>query len=194
MTANRQAVDPDMLDAARLLGSDARAWVRVALPTAAPAGGLNRLEGGRWQHWTEADGLPHPNVTSILQARDGRVWVGLGLFQQGGCAVFRRGDDGRWVLERCLPRSELAGPKVRSLCQDRRGRYWLGYESDGLTIRDESRTLRTVTPADGLPSWEATVICEAGDGAIWLATLSGVVRISPAAVDALLGDAATGKD
>jgi len=63
-----------------------------------------------------------------------------------------------------------------------------------LTIRDESRTLRTVTPADGLPSWEATVICEAGDGAIWLATLSGVVRISPAAVDALLGDAATGKD
>jgi len=120
-----------MLDAARLLGSDARAWVRVALPTAAPAGGLNRLEGGRWQHWTEADGLPHPNVTSILQARDGRVWVGLGLFQQGGCAVFRRGDDGRWALERCLPRSELAGPKVRSLCQDRRGRHWLGYESDG---------------------------------------------------------------
>ena len=36
----------------------------------APAGGLNRLKDGHWQHWTPRDGLPHqPGGMRTVQAR-----------------------------------------------------------------------------------------------------------------------------
>jgi len=153
---------------------------------AAPDGGLSRWKDGRWSHWTLKEGLPHPNVTSLMLARDGRIWAGCGFFDEGGAAIFS-GESGTWRLVETIPTKELAGPKVRSLLEDRDGRIWLGAEKDGLTIRQGRRTLRILTPADGLPSWEVTAIAQTGDGAIWLATLSGAVRISAEAVNALLG-------
>jgi len=151
---------------------------------AAPAGGVSRLKGEHWTHWTPRQGLPHPDVTSLMLAKDGRVWAGCGLYSEGGAAVFS-GASGQWKLERTLPIEELAGPKVRSIHEDRKGRIWLGSEYDGLTIRHKNRTLRIVTPDDGLPAWEVMAVTEADDGTMWLGTLGGVVRMAPDAVDSL---------
>jgi len=125
----------------------------------APYGGPGRLKDGRWTYWAVEDGLPHPNITSLVLARDGRVWAGCGLYDRGGAAVFGA-SSGAWRLESVLPVPALAGPKVRSLYQDRSGRTWLGSEKDGLAIRQEDRTLRILRPADGLPEWEVMAIAQ----------------------------------
>jgi ligand-binding sensor domain-containing protein len=145
---------------------------------AAPAGGLNRLSKGKWEHWTTKAGLPHPNVTSLMVANDGRVWAGCGLFDKGGAAVFKS-VSGKWQLEYTIPSEELAGPKVRSLHQDRQGRVWLGSENNGLAVRFRDETICMLTPKDGLPDWEVMMITEMEDGTMWLGTQGGVVRIAP---------------
>ena len=152
---------------------------------AAPAGGIGRLADGRWRHWLAEDGLPHPNITSFFISRAGKLWAGCGYFQEGGAAVFAPQADGNWVLERTLPVAELAGPKVRSLYQDRAGRMWLGHEYDGITVRSQGRTVRFITMTDGLPAREVMTMRQAPDGALWLGTLGGAVRLSPQAIEAL---------
>ena len=151
---------------------------------AAPEGGLSRLSEGRWTQWIVADGLPHANVTSLLVTRGGVVWVGCGIYDEGGAATLDNHSDG-WRLARTVPAEELAGPKVRSLCEDRDGRIWVGSEYDGLAVRRSGATLRILTPDDGLPAWEVMSVTEADDGAIWLGTGDGVVRLSPEALAAL---------
>ena len=69
--------------------------------------------------------------------------------------------------------AELAGPKVRSLYQDRAGRMWLGHEYDGITVRFQGRTVRFITMTDGLPAREVMTMRQAPDGALWLGTLGG---------------------
>ncbi|MFQ5412244.1 MAG: two-component regulator propeller domain-containing protein [Phycisphaerae bacterium] len=151
---------------------------------AAPAGGLSHLQGRRWQHWALQDGLPHSNITSLLAASDDSVWVGCGLFNKGGIAIFRRTTD-TWRLVRRLSVADLAGPKVRSLYEDSRGWIWIGSEYHGLAIRGRDRRVVILTTDDGLPGMEIMDIVEAGDGVMWLGTSGGVVRIAPQALEKL---------
>jgi ligand-binding sensor domain-containing protein len=155
----------------------------------APEGGLSRRDAsGEWRYWTPADGLPHPNVTSIVQTRDGRVWVGCGLYDRGGLAVFDRapGTSGWQLTSTLRAPGDLPGPKVRSLFEDSGGRLWIGTEYDGLTVRAEGRELLRLGTTDGLPSGEVIVFRQGPDGSMWLATLVGVVRIAPDAVEAIV--------
>lgn len=151
---------------------------------AAPEGGLSRLKGNQWQHWTTKEGLPHPNVTSLMLDKEGRVWAGFGLLNKGGGAIFSS-SSGVWAIIETLSTPDLAGPKLRSIAQDSKGRVWLGSEYDGIAIRQNGEVLRLLTVDDGLPAQEAMVIVEANDGSIWLGTLEGVVHISADAVEAL---------
>ncbi|MCK5069953.1 MAG: hypothetical protein KAR01_05410 [Desulfocapsa sp.] len=153
---------------------------------AAPKGGLSLLNnGGQWQHWTVVEGLPHPNVTSLMIGRSGRMWVGCGLKDIGGAAILKYEADS-WVLEKTLPTDELTSPKVRYVFEDNKGRYWLGAEKNGFTIRSNSATLSIVRPEDGLPAGEIMYIIQSSDGAMWLGTSNGPIRISPEAVEKLM--------
>ncbi|MFQ5412495.1 MAG: two-component regulator propeller domain-containing protein, partial [Phycisphaerae bacterium] len=154
---------------------------------ASPAGGLSHFQDGHWQHWTLKDGLPHSNITSLLAAGDEAVWVGCGLFNQGGIAIFRRATDA-WHLVRHLSGGDLAGPKVRSLYEDSRGWIWIGSECHGLAIRRRDRRDIILTTDDGLPGMEIMDIVEADDGAMWLGTNGGVVRIARRAVEKLFAN------
>jgi ligand-binding sensor domain-containing protein len=147
-------------------------------------GGLSRLREKQSWLWTMKEGLPHPNITSLLLDRDGRVWAGCGFLDRGGAVVFGR-SSGNWRLEQTIPAAELAGAKVRSLFQDSRGRVWLGSEQDGIAVRLGNRTVRVLTTADGLASQEVLVIAEARDRSIWLGTSDGVTRIGPDGLSAL---------
>jgi hypothetical protein len=164
--------------------TEGRIWLGT---TAWPEAGVVRLDDGAPAVWSTTEGLPHANVTSLLQADDGRIWVGCGYFEKGGAAVLAR-DGLEWKIAHAVPTDELAGPNVRSLFQDRRGRIWLGHEFDGVTVRLAGRTIRRLTPDDGLPAWEVMVMTQEADGTVWLGTLGGAVRLQPAAADALFND------
>lgn len=140
---------------------------------AAPEGGLSRLKDGSWQHWTTEDNLPHPNITSLMLDKKGRIWVGCGLLNRGGAAVFSHTENS-WGLERTIPVEQLAGPKVRSLYQDSRDLIWMGSEYDGMTVMQGDNPLRILTVDDGLAGQEVMSIAEAEDGSMWFGTINGL--------------------
>ena len=147
--------------------------------------GVFRLHDGTWTDWTVADGLPHPQVTALLVTAEGSVWCGSGFYNKGGAALFRADPSGQWRLSETLGVSNLAGPKVRSLFEDADGRLWLGHEYDGITIRQGNATVRFLTEADGLPDSEVTLFRQATGGGLWIGTMKGLLRLSPAAVETL---------
>ena len=151
----------------------------------APAGGVSYWDGTGWRHWTMADGLPHADITSLLETADGSVWAGCGFKTAGGAARFARGETG-WELVETLGEDELAGPKVRSIFEDSRGWVWFGSEEDGLVIRHDGETRALLTQREGLPHLEIMSYLEAADGAVWIGTLNGLARIERPVVDTLL--------
>ncbi|NEV61162.1 ligand-binding sensor domain-containing protein [Thiorhodococcus minor] len=171
---------PDTLVTALLFDLEGGLWIGTAQQ------GVLRLKDGHFRSWSVADGLQHPQVTCFFLERDGSVWSGQGFYNKGGAVRFVR-DAARWRIGDSLPLEQLAGPKVRSLYRGRKGRLWVGHEYDGLTLRDQGRTVRTLTVDDGLPDAEVTVIEEDRAGNLWLGTLRGALRLTPGAVERLLG-------
>ncbi len=152
-----------------------------------PRGGVYRSDVSGISYWGREVGLPHPQVTSLLQDQMGRVWAGTGFYNLGGVAVFTQSEQ-KWVLAKTLDTDDLAGPKVRSMAQDKHGHYWIGSENSGLAIRTESALLRVLDQTTGLPEREVTVIQQTEDGAVWLATLNGVARIDPQVITTLTAE------
>lgn len=171
-----------------LFAADGATWVGTY---AAPRGGVARLDGESREVWTPDEVLPHANVTCLAQTRDGRVWAGCGYLDRGGAVAFAA-RAGRWQPVETVPRAELVGPKVRSIHEDPEGLMWLGSEANGLTIRRGGRTLRLLSPESGFPAAEVMCMAEATDGAIWLGTLRGVLRIDAQARRRLVSPRADG--
>lgn len=149
--------------------------------------GLMRMQGDDWAAWTAATGLPHPQVTSLMQDRNGAVWAGTGFYSKGGAVRFEPGPDG-WRIGEVLTGAELAGAKVRTVFEDGAGRMWFGHEYDGLTIRRNGRTVATLGSQDGLPDPEVTVIRDDGAGGLWIGTLKGAVHLPEAAMRKLFSE------
>ena len=94
--------------------------VLAAGGTVSPAGesplSLRDLAGRRWG---KEEGLPHNDVTAVLQTRDGYLWVGTpgGLARFDGVKFDLLGlPDGRSNEVLC----------VTALCEDTTGRLWIG--------------------------------------------------------------------
>lgn len=147
-----------------------------------PTGGVSRVVDGRVDVMRVASGLPHPYVQAFVEPEPGEFWVATGQFEKGGAA--RVSPTGPLRPSLVLHKSDgLAGAKVRSLGVDAQGDVWFGSESDGLAIRSRLGTETVViTTAQGLPHNEITAIERDSDGAMWLATLAGVVRIDARSV------------
>lgn len=143
----------------------------------APRGGVSVLLANReWQHFTTKNGLLHGNITAILKRRDDTVVVGAGLYRYGGATVFSQAG-GKWQPLNSLTKADgLAGEKVRSLYEDKKGRLWIGSEYDGLVIID-GQTITKLTSETGLVHNEVKVITQDQAGNYWIGTLSGLTRI-----------------
>jgi ligand-binding sensor domain-containing protein len=114
------------------------------------------------------DGLPHTIVQSILQTRDGYLWVGT----REGLARF----DGHSFL--CLAAREfgtgLVQPSVVCLCETRDGSLWIGTENGGLFRLYQGRLVRFGV-AEGLRGSIISGLQETPDGTLWVAA-SGLAR------------------
>jgi signal transduction histidine kinase/ligand-binding sensor domain-containing protein/AraC-like DNA-binding protein len=72
------------------------------------------------------------------------------------------------------------GSPVRSLLEDRRGRFWVGTQEGGLLLFDRRTGHFTrFTTADGLPSNTILRILEDGHGNLWLSTYNGIAEFQP---------------
>ena len=121
----------------------------------------------RLDSWQSEKGLPQDTVQSLLQTRDGYLWVGT----QEGLARF---DGVRFQVwdERTTP--ELRSSSVTSLLEDSRGRLWIGMS--GGIARLEGGVFRNLEAglSQGVTAWS---FCETPDGDVWAATSgAGLLR------------------
>jgi len=118
--------------------------------------------------WGKAEGLPDDSVTTVLQSRDGYLWVGTlrGLARFDGVNFEQMGPQGG---------TTGVGLHVTALAEDSAGRLWIGTQGDGLfcyTNREVRRFL-------GGKLTDRIINCIAEDtaGNLWVGTPMGLDRI-----------------
>lgn len=121
----------------------------------------------RLDSWQSEKGLPQDTVQSVLQTRDGYLWVGT----QEGLARF---DGVRFRVwdERTTP--ELGSGSVTSLLEDSRGRLWIGLSGGVARLEGGIFTSLEAGLAQGVTAWS---MCETPEGDVWVATSgAGLLR------------------
>jgi signal transduction histidine kinase/ligand-binding sensor domain-containing protein len=117
------------------------------------------------QSWQTGNGLPQNSVHSILQTRDGYIW----LATEGGLVRF---DGLRFRVYDAQNTPALRSNTVRSLLEDREGALWIG-TADGLARYGGSR-FQSFTTSDGLPSNSVLSLYEDRSGTLHATTSDGV--------------------
>ncbi len=135
--------------------------------------GLFRFDGVAFEP-IQRDG-PKPgrlNVSQVLGARSGALWVGLG--RSGGVAVYR---DGRLIDARMPDPSR----EVTSLAEDREGGIWVarGGRKRATLARWHDGRWQAFGPEAGLPEQEIWQVFFDRDGVQWLVLTSTVLRRAP---------------
>jgi signal transduction histidine kinase/ligand-binding sensor domain-containing protein len=120
--------------------------------------------------WTSDDGLPQNSVTSIIQTRDGYLW--LGTF--GGLVRF---DGVKFTVFNTGNAPGLKGNRIRWVYEDRAGGLWIALEYGGLAHYDRGR-FYTYTESEGLPDAWIELVQEDAQGRLLLSTLRGIFRFS----------------
>ncbi len=145
---------------------DAQTAARIA-PPASEAGGLLNPQFV-WETWGSGNGLQQNSVLSIVQSRDGYLWIGtqegLARFDGVKFTVYNN-NNSSWVDQDTW---------VRALLAARDGSIWVGTTS-GLN-RFSNGQFTPYTVKSGLPHSYIQALCEDAEGAIWIGTAQGVAR------------------
>ncbi|MEE8523743.1 MAG: two-component regulator propeller domain-containing protein [Thermoanaerobaculia bacterium] len=132
--------------------------------------GMQSVGVRRYRHRRfEAVGRPELafTVRTVLIDSAGEVWAGTGDF-----GAFRLHDE-EWTP---VDHPDLTGVSVRDIFQSRDGALWFATEGNGV-VRLEDGIFTTYTSASGLASDQATSLCEAADGTLWIGTEEGLSRL-----------------
>jgi signal transduction histidine kinase/ligand-binding sensor domain-containing protein/CheY-like chemotaxis protein len=154
-------------------------------------GVIRRGADGRIVHFTKQNGLASDRTASMLEGRDGTIWIG----NRGGLTRMANGKPFAFTT-----RQGLVDDVILQMAEDGLGSLWIG-SSRGifrvsiaeLAAVAEGRATH-VTPTgfsthDGLRTDHSTGGSQRGairdsQGRLWFATLKGLSRISPAALPA----------
>jgi ligand-binding sensor domain-containing protein/signal transduction histidine kinase/CheY-like chemotaxis protein len=117
--------------------------------------------------WKTQQGLPQNTVNSIMQTRDGYLWVGtrFGLSRFDGVRfqVFSRNST-----------PALPNNNIFSLAEDNEGNVWAGTLRGLVQMKD--RTSRFFARTNGLPADRVGSLCASAQGGVWIGTDGGVAR------------------
>jgi ligand-binding sensor domain-containing protein len=118
--------------------------------------------------WTTDNGLPQNSVSSILQTRDGYLWLATndGLVRYDGVhfTIFNAGN-----------RKDLRSSRFSLLFEDREGSLWI-FTEDARLIRYKDGTFAAITTGDGLPLDYGFRVRKDEEGALVVETPRGSVR------------------
>ncbi|MBV8551078.1 MAG: hypothetical protein JOY54_07235 [Acidobacteriaceae bacterium] len=119
--------------------------------------------------WGQEEGLFQPTVYSILQTRDGFVWLGTqdSLIRFDG-VHFREFRDGN---------SFLHGSLIHSLLEDPQGNLWVGSVGSGVARISPDGSVTRYTAEKGLPTNNAICLDLDSKNGVWACTDRGLVRI-----------------
>ena len=149
-------------------------WVRGVLADpenglwlATDGAGLLHLKDGVVTRFASSDGLPSTGIRDLLLDRQGALWAtdDRGLISVIGSHVRRFG-----------PQEGLTVVHPRALCQTNDGRILVGGEGTALAAWDGSRFV-PLSLASLPASASVRALLYADDGATWIATTNGLVRL-----------------
>jgi PAS domain S-box-containing protein len=143
------------------------------LVTLTPASALDgTLSISQYAHetWTSEQGLPQNTIDSIVQTRDGYLWLatweGVVRFDGTRFVTFDRGNA-----------PALGSNIIQTLMQDAEGDLWIGTRGGGLTRR-HAGVFETWSTKDGLPNNFVNALVKDRRGDLWIGTEGGLSRLS----------------
>jgi diguanylate cyclase (GGDEF)-like protein len=141
----------------------------------ASADGWDRLRTTVFTRLGREQGMPHPNVSALLQDSEGFIWVGT---TQGGLARFD-GQRFKSFVHREGDAGSLPGDFILALSVDGKGRVWAGTASGDVAYYDRnSDTFHSYPEPTGVPP-RGSGLKLVGDGdGVWVASSNtGLERI-----------------
>jgi ligand-binding sensor domain-containing protein len=114
--------------------------------------------------WQTEQGLPQNSIQTILQTRDGYVWLG----SQEGLVRF---DGARFTIFDKRNTPEIRQNHIHTLLEGRDDALWIG--TSGGLVRLQDGRFKLFTTEDGLSNDFVTALCEDREGNLWLGTFGG---------------------
>jgi serine/threonine protein kinase/ligand-binding sensor domain-containing protein len=133
--------------------------------------GVSRWDGALFEHFGEAQGMPHGGVTSIFEDAGGALWI----TSDGGLAK-KTGDRFRAFSKK----DGLPSDEVYVALEDAHGALWLNTDQ-GIAKFVGDKVVETYTIDDGLAANEGQSRGGAKDarGRLWFSSTGGVTIIDP---------------
>ncbi len=142
--------------------------------------GLTHLLKGRLVEHLPWSALGRSQQATVILCDHGGIW--LSFWTDGGVMYFKDGQ----VRASYTVAEGLGKGHVRGLRIDSKGAVWAGTEGGFSRIKDGHIT--TLTKNDGLPCDTIHWLIEDDDGALWLYTVCGLVRIMRTDLDGWIND------
>lgn len=117
--------------------------------------------------WQTEQGLPLNTVQTLLQTRDGYLWVGT----SGGLARF---DGVRFTTYESSPIPEVPSQPIFGLMEDAQQNLWIGHSKGAAVYRNGKFQLAISDQVTG--GRRVWAFAQASDGVVWAATENGLVR------------------
>ena len=133
----------------------------------------------KFEHFTTEDGLGHNHITSILQDKQGFLWVGTlgGLWRYDGY-------DFKFARYHLDDTTGLSYPEVQCLYEDSGGNLWAGMQRGGVDLFDRktgnaTRYKHNPDDTNSLSDGVVHTIYETpqNPGILWIGTATGLCRM-----------------
>ena len=127
-------------------------------------------------NWRTEDGLPHSSINSLVQTRDGYLWIGTFV----GVVRF---DGARFTRFSSANLPQLGPGRVSRLFEDRSGVLWIALETGRLLAWKDGGVRIHLQNSDP-PNQAVIAMVQDRTGTIWLQTSSGLLgRLTSDGVD-----------
>ncbi len=138
--------------------------------------GLARYRDGRFETFTEADGVPKGQINGFYIDHIGRLWISS---NQAGAARIDDVTAARPTFHSYTSAQGLSSNQVFTIVEDREGRIYVGGGRGVDRLDSGSGNVHHFTAADGLPAMRVIYSHRDRNGALWFAGVSGLSRYIP---------------